>query len=104
MSAFTPHRLLEHLSIRPFVGLAFDLNWLVPAPLVIDKLFVLRLTGVKLRELVALVIGCDIEGRLFLLAPDDEGTLNDGVVLDAVYGRAAKDVFSGGLETGEETT
>ena len=99
-----PHRLLEYLSIRPFIGLAFDLNRLIPAPLVIDEFLVLRLTGVKLRELVALVIGCDIEGRLFLLAPDDEGTLNDGVVLDAVYGCGTKDVFSGGLETREETT
>ena len=70
--------------------------------MIIQKLLILRLTGIKLREFIALVIGCYVESWLGFLAADDEGALDDGVVFLAVDGRGAEDVFAGGFEAGEE--
>ena len=38
------------------------------------------------------------------MAADDEGALDDGIVLLAVDGRGTEDVFAGGFEAGEEAT
>ncbi len=103
-SALTPNHLLEHFPIRPWIFFAVNNNRLIPSPLIIHKLFILRLTGIELREFEALVIGCYVEGWLGLLATDDEGTLDDGVVLLAVNGRGTEDIFAGGFEAGEEAT
>jgi SAM-dependent methyltransferase len=46
----------------------------------------------------------DVESGEVVLTTDDEGTLDDGVVVLAVDGAAAEDVLAGGLETVEETT
>lgn len=59
---------------------------------------------VELGELVALVVRGDIESGLGVIATDDEGPLDDGVVGLAVYGSTAEDVLARSLETGEETT
>ena len=56
-------RSLEHFPVRPLVRLPLNLNWLIPAPLVIDEFLVFCFTGIKLGELVALVIRCDVKGR-----------------------------------------
>lgn len=96
--------LLEDLSVRPLVGLAVDVDRLVPGPHVVDKLLVLSLGGVELGELVALVVRGDIEGRKSLLATDDECTTDDRVIGDTEDGRATKEVLAAGLETSEETT
>lgn len=96
--------LLEDLAVSPLVGLSVDLDGLVPRPLVVDKLLVLGVLGVELGELVALIVGSDIEGGDSLLATDDESTLEDGVVALAVDGSTTEDVLAASLETGEETT
>ena len=84
------------------VFLAIHNNWLFPRPLIIHKLLILRLTRVELLEFVALVIRGYVEGRLGFLAADDEGALDDRVVLLAVDGSRTEDVFAGGFEAGEE--
>ena len=56
-------RLLEHFPVRPLVRLSFDLDRLIPAPLVVDEVLVFCFTGIKFGELVALVIRCDVKGR-----------------------------------------
>lgn len=80
-----------------------NLDRLVPAPLVIDEFLVLRFAGIKLGELIALVVGCNVKGRLRFLATDDKGTLDNGVIFDAVNRGAAKDVLAGTLEAGEKS-
>jgi hypothetical protein len=97
-------RLLEHLTIGPLEGLAVDGKGLVPRPLVVDELTVLLLGGVELGELVALVVGSDIESGESLLSADNESTLDDGGVGLAVDGAATKQVLAATLKTGEETT
>ena len=77
-------RLLEHLPIRPLVRLTLHLNRLVPAPLVLEEFLVLRLGRVELGELVALVVGGDVEGGEGVVAAHEEGTADDGVVAAAV--------------------
>ena len=103
-STLASTHLLEHLPIRPRIFFAVHNNRLIPSPLIIQKLLILRLTGVELREFEALVVGCYVEGWLGLLAADDEGALDDGVVLLAVNGSGTEDVFAGGFEAGEEAT
>jgi len=94
--------LLKDLPIRPLILLAFHLDGLVPAPLVLDKRLVLLLAGVQLGKGIALVVRGDVEGGLLLLAADDERALDDGFVGFAVDGGAAEDVFAGAFEAGEE--
>jgi hypothetical protein len=97
-------RLLEDLAVSPLVLLAVLGDGLVPRPLVVDKLLVLGLGGVELGELVALVVGGDIESGKSILTTDKEGTLDDGVVGLAVHGSATEEVLAAALKTGEETT
>jgi hypothetical protein len=96
--------LLEDLSVSPWVLLAADDNGLLPGPLLVDELAVLRLGSIKLGEGVALVVRSDIEARQSILATDEEGTLDDGVVGSAVHGSTAEDVLAGSLKTSEEST
>lgn len=96
--------LLEDLSVGPWVLLAVDDKGLLPRPLLVDELLVLRLGGIKLGELVALVVRSDIEARESILATDDKRTLDDGVVVSAVHGSTSKDVLAGSLKTSEEST
>ena len=84
------------------VFLAVNNNRLIPRPLIIHKLLILRLTRIELREFIALVIRCYVEGWLGFLAADDEGALDDGVILFAIDGRGTEDIFAGGFEAGEE--
>lgn len=77
---------------------------LVPSPLGLNVGPVLSLGGVELGELVALVVGSDIKDRLELVAADNEGSLNNGVVVLAVYGSAAEHVLARTLHTGVEST
>jgi hypothetical protein len=96
--------LLEDLAVGPLVGLAVDSDGLVPRPLVVDKLLVFGLGGVELGELVALVVGSDVESGKSLLATNQESTLDDGVVGDTINRGSTEDVLAASLETGEETT
>ena len=96
--------LLENLAVSPLVGLAVDGDGLVPRPLVVNKLLVFWLGRVELGELVALVVGSDVESGESLLSADEESTLDDGVVGLAVYGAGTEKVLAAALETGEETT
>ena len=96
-------RLLEDLTVGPIIGLAIDGERLVPGPLVVDELLVLGLVGVELGELVTLPVRSDVESGGGVLAADDEGALDNGVVGLAVYGAAAEDVLARGLKTGKET-
>ena len=98
------HRLFEDLSVGPLELLAVHINRLVPRPHVVDKLLVLGLGGVELSELVALVVGGDIESGEGLLATDDESAADDGVVADTENGGSSEDELAASLETGEETT
>lgn len=86
------------------VLLAVDKGGLVPGPLSLDKSAILRVLGVELGELVALIIGSDIEDGLPVIATDDEGALDDGVVVGAVDGGAAEEVLARSLETVVEAT
>lgn len=84
------------------VLLAVDNDTGLPRPHVLEVLLVLGLGGVELGELVALVVGSDIEGGEVLLASDDESTLDDGVVVLSVDGSTTEDVLARALKTGEE--
>lgn len=77
---------------------------LVPGPLSLDVGTVLRVGGVELGELVALIVRSDIEDRLELVTADDEGSLNDGVVALTVHGGTAEHVLARALHTGVEAT
>lgn len=96
--------LLEDLSVSPWVLLAVNDKWLLPGPLLVDELSVLWLAGVKLGELVALIVRGDIESWESLLTTDDESTLDDAVVGGTVDGSTSEDVLAGSLKTSEETT
>lgn len=96
--------LLEDLAVGELVGLAVDDDGLVPGPHVVDVLPVLRLGGVELGELVGGNVGSDLKGGGGVLATDDEGTLDDGVVGLAEDGTGTEDVLAAALETGEEAT
>lgn len=97
-------RLLENLAISVLVLLAVVHNRLVPGPLSLDVGPVLGLVGVELLELVALIVGSNVEDGQVLVATDDEGTLDDGVVVLSVDGSAAEQVLPGSLQTGVEAT
>ena len=97
-------RLLEDLAVGPLVGLAVDLNGLVPRPLVLDEGLILGLGGVELGELVGFPVGGDIEGGERLLTTDQEGTTDDAVVGLAIDGASSEEVLARSLETCEETT
>lgn len=84
------------------VLLAVDNDTGLPRPHVLEVLLVLGLGGVELGELVALIVGSDIEGGEILLASDDESTLDDGVVVLSVDGSTTEDVLAGAFKTGEE--
>lgn len=94
--------LFEDLAVGVGVGLALNLKGAVPGPLSLDVLAVLLVGRVELGELVALVVGSNIEDREELLAADEEGTLDDGVVVDTIDGRAAEEVLARSLKTGVE--
>jgi hypothetical protein len=95
--------LLHDLAVGELVGLAVDDDGLVPGPHVVDELLVLGLGGVELGEGVGLHVGGNLKGRGGVLAADDKGTLDDGVVVDAEDGTGTEDVLAAALETGEET-
>lgn len=84
--------------------LAVNNDGLVPRPLSLDVGAVLRVGGVKLLKVVALVVGSDVEDGLVVIATDDKGTLNDGVVVLAKDGGAAKEVLAGTLQAVVEAT
>lgn len=96
--------LLEDLAVGEVVGLAVDGDRLVPGPHVVDELLVLLLGGVELGELVGGHVGSNLEGGGGVLATDDKGTLDDGVVGLAEDGTGTEDVLAAALETGEEAT
>jgi hypothetical protein len=94
--------LLELLAVSPLVGLAVDHERLIPAPHVVHELAILLLAWVELLELVALVVWGDVESWKSLLATDQEGALDHGVVGDAEHGAAPEEVLARRLKTGEE--
>lgn len=106
MTALDPREknLFKYFSVRPLIFLPLTLDRLIPAPLIIDKFPIFGFAGIKLGKFVALVVGCDVKGRQSLLATDDEGTLNNGIIFDAVNRGAAKDVLAGPFEAGEKST
>lgn len=91
--------LFEDLTRGVGVVLTVDDNGLLPQPLVLKVLLVLSLGRVKLGELVALVVGGDVENGEVLLAADNESTLDDRVVVLAIDGSAAKQVLARSLKT-----
>jgi len=96
--------LLEDLAVSPLILLASDLDRLVPCPHGLDELLVLGFFGVKGRESVALVVGCDIEGVAGILTTDEERALNYGIIFDAINRCGTEDILATTLKTGEETT
>lgn len=95
--------LFEDLSGGVLVLLAVVNDRLVPCPHGLDKSLVLFLGGVQLSELVALVVGSYVKDGDVVIATDDKGTLDDRVVVLAVYGGAAEQVLTRTLKTGVET-
>lgn len=79
-------------------------NGFVPSPLGLDVGLVLGVAGVQLDEVVALVVGSNVEDGLEVVTTDDEGTLNDRVVVLAKDGGAAEEVLARTLQTIVETT
>lgn len=79
-------------------------NGFVPSPLGLDVGLVLGVAGVQLDEVVALVVGSNVEDGLEVVTTDDEGTLNDRVVVLAEDGGAAEEVLARTLQTIVETT
>jgi hypothetical protein len=96
--------LLEDLAISPWVILSVNSNRLLPGPLLVDELLVLRFGVVKFGELVALIVWCDIESWQSLLATDDKSTLDDRVICDPVNGSTSEDILARSLKTSEEAT
>lgn len=72
---------------------------LVPSPLSLDVGLVFGVAGVQLDEVVALVVGSNVEDGLVVITTDDEGALNDGVVVLAIDGAAAEEVLARSLQT-----
>jgi len=95
-------RLLELLPIRPLIRLTVHLDRLVPRPHVVDKLLVLSLARVELRELVALPIRRNFKRRVCVLTTDNESTTHDGVIGDTEDGCAAEEVLARGFQACEE--
>lgn len=81
------------------VLLAVDGDGTVPRPVKLKELTVLGLGRVELGELVALIVGSDVEDGLVVITTDDESTLDDGVVGLAEDGSATEEVLAGSLET-----
>lgn len=81
------------------VLLAVVSNGLVPSPLSLNVGLVLRAAGVQLDELVALVVGSNVEDGLVVITTDDKSTLNDGVVVLAEDRGAAEEVLARSLQT-----
>jgi hypothetical protein len=96
--------LLEDFAISPWVLLAANDQWLLPSPLLVDELLVLRLRSIQLGELVTLKIWCDVKSRKSLLATNDKSTLDDRVILDTIYRSTSKDILTGSLQTSKEST
>ena len=96
--------LLEDFAISPLVGLTTDNNWLIPGPHVIDKFPVLGFLGTELGELVAFIVGCNVESWKSFLASDEEGTADNTVIGLTVDTGSTEDVLSACLKTVEETT
>lgn len=96
--------LLKNLAIRPLEFLALDLDRFVPSPHIVDKVTVFLGGGIELGELVALVVGRDVEGRLSFLTSNHESAADDGVVGVTEDGSSAEYVFAGGFKAGEEAT
>lgn len=94
-----------NLSVSPLILFTLIvLDRLVPRPHIIHELLVLLLRWVELNELITFIIWSHVEGWEGLVATDDEGTTDNGVVGDTVNGGGTEDVLAAGLETGEETT
>ena len=96
--------LLEDLAVSPVILLAIDLDWLVPRPLVLNESLVLGLAGVQLGEFVAFPVGSDIESGKSLVTSNQEGTLDDGVVGNAVDRGSSEEILARCFETSKETT
>lgn len=96
--------LLEDFPVSPLVGLPVGLDRLVPSPLVLHELAIFLDAGVKLDELVALIVRRDIEGGYSFVATGYESASDDRIPSHAVHGQAAEEVFARSFETGEETT
>jgi len=96
--------LFENLAIGVNVLLAVDGDGLVPGPLSLDVGTVLGLGGVELGKLVALIVGSNVEDREVFLATDNEGTLDDRVVVDSVDGATTEEVLARTLKTVVEAT
>jgi hypothetical protein len=86
------------------VLLAVDGDGLVPLPHGLEELAVLSFGRVELSEGVALVVRSDVESGQVVLAADDEGTTDHGVVVLAVHGGRAEDVLARSLKAGVEPT
>ena len=97
------YRSLKDLPIRPRVLLPTNGDGLVPSPHVVDKLLVRSLGVVEPGELVRIVVGRYVEGGKRLMAADEEGAFDDGVICLAEDGAGAEEVLAGGFEAGKET-
>lgn len=86
------------------VLLAVVSDGLVPSPLSLNVGLVLRVAGVQLDKIVALVVGSNVKDGLVVVTTDDEGTLNDGVVVLTKDGGAAEEVLARSLQTVVEAT
>ena len=83
------------LSCYPSQSIQFLFGW---SAIVVDKLLVRGFGWVELGELVALVVWSHVESWESLLATDDEGTLDNGVVVLSVDGSTAEDVLARALQ------
>lgn len=86
------------------VLLAVVCDRLVPSPLSLNVGLVLRVAGVQLDKIVALVVRSDVKDGLEVVTTDDEGTLNDGIVVLAKDGGTTKEVLARSLQTVIEAT
>lgn len=107
--------LLEDLSVSPLVGLALDLNWLLPSPLLVNELLVLglgritvdlsvhasyvlkKIADLQLGECVTLSIWGDVKGWKSLLAADEECAGDDRVIALSVNRHATEKVLARSL-------
>ena len=96
--------LLEDFPVGPLVSLPADVDRLVPRPLILHEFAVFLAAGVKLDELVALEVRCDVESGLSVLATSHESTTDDRVPSHTVHGQAAEKILARSFETSEEPT
>ena len=76
--------LLEYFPVSMFISLAIRLDSFFPAPHIFKELFILRLCSVQFGKFITFEIWSHVKRRLSILSTNNECSLNDAIVGNAV--------------------